>query len=445
MGNCWGSEQGPVAPLTKSTTPSASGGKENKYKAPVPMAPPLTMVATPVDEEKHAPNYVCHRTRRSTPVDEAVTNARTGEAIRSVTLPPVPMGKIVVPQLKIFGYSELKSATRNFRPDSLVGEGGFGRVYKGWIDETTMAPSKVGVGVPIAVKRCNPDSLQGLKEWKTEIDFLGKFSHPNLVKLIGYCWEDKELLLVYEYMQKGSLENHLFRQRVEPPSWSKRIRIAMDAARGLDFLHSNANCVIYRDFKTANILLDENYGAKLSDFGLARLGPPIDRSHITTQAVGTLGYAAPEYVNTGHLYVASDVYGFGVVLLEILTGLRAYDTSRPTGQTILTDLYKPMLQNKSKLKKIIDPRMEEYPAEGVNKLAQLILRCLENDPKHRPNMSEVLSLLEGISALRMSSKPVSSKSQTNGQKKKPTKPHNHHPSPFHPHRPKAQSHKNTHG
>ena len=145
------------------------------------------------------------------------------------------------------------------------------------------------------------------------------------------------------------------------------------------------------------------------------------------------------------MYVASDVYGFGVVLLEILTGLRAYDINRPTGQTILTDLYKPKLLNKSQLKKIIDPRMGEYPSEGVNKLAQLILRCLENDPKHRPQMSEVLSLLEGISTVRMRSKPVSSKSQTNGQQKKLTKAHNHHASPFHHHRPKAPSHKNTHG
>ena len=124
---------------------NCEGVKEKNYKAPVPMAP-LTMVVTPVDK--------------------VVANASTGGAIRSVPLPPVPMGRVVVPQLKIFGYAELKSATRNFRPDSLVGEGGFGRVYKGWIDENTMAPSKVGVGIPIAVKRCSPDSLQGLKEWK---------------------------------------------------------------------------------------------------------------------------------------------------------------------------------------------------------------------------------------------------------------------------------------
>lgn len=338
---------------------------------------------------------------------------------------PPSVGRIIKPDLKIYTFAELKSATRNFRPDSMLGEGGFGRVYKGWIDKTTLAPSKVGVGVPVAVKKCSADSAQGLKEWKTEINFLGKFSHPNLVRLIGYCWEDKELLLVYEYMNKGSLENHLFQKNVDPPSWSTRISIAMDAARGLDFLHTSENTVIYRDFKAANILLDENFAAKLSDFGLARIGPPVDKSHVTTQAVGTYGYAAPEYINTGHLYVRSDVYGFGVVMLEMLTGFRAYDLNRPSGQTSLVDWYKPMLSEKSKLKKIIDPRMEEYPPEGANKLAQLILRCLQNDPKNRPPMSEVLIILERISTIRMnpkSSKPSSSK---------PKRPHSYHPSPGH--------------
>ncbi|KAL2895196.1 putative serine/threonine-protein kinase CST [Bienertia sinuspersici] len=449
----------------------------------------------------------------NTPPDAMRGGARVG--------PPEPeVGRIIKPDPKVYTFSELKSATRNFRPDSVLGEGGFGRVYKGWIDKTTLAPSKVGVGIPVAVKKCNADSAQGLKEWKTEINFLGKFSHPNLVRLIGYCWEDKELLLVYEYLNKGSLESHLFQKNVDPPSWSTRISIAMDAARGLDFLHTSENKVIYRDFKAANVLLDENYVAKLSDFGLARLGPPVDKSHVTTQAVGTYGYAAPEYINTeievpiyfllcgdfaeerwrkdieegeekgeegrmvavttngvdpsmlvravgggsgslvdvgidgggGHLYVRSDVYGFGVVMLEMITGLRAYDLNRPSGQTSLVDWYKPMLSEKSKLKKIIDPRMEEYPPEGINKLAQLILRCLQNDPKNRPPMSEVVMILERISTIRMnpkSSKPSSSKSKGHGNK---PRHHSYHPSPAHQKQaggsgtsPRPKAHRHTHG
>jgi serine/threonine protein kinase len=160
----------------------------------------------------------------------------------------------------MFTLAELKSATRNFRPDTVLGEGGFGRVFKGWVDENTYAPSKVGIGMAVAVKKSNPDSPQGLQEWQSEVKFLGKFSHPNLVKLLGYCWEDKEYLLVYEYMQKGSLENHLFRRGAEPLPWDTRLQIAIGAARGLAFLHTSEKSVIYRDFKSSNILLD---GVKL--------------------------------------------------------------------------------------------------------------------------------------------------------------------------------------
>ncbi|KAK9270885.1 hypothetical protein L1049_026471 [Liquidambar formosana] len=316
-------------------------------------------------------------------------------------------GKIITPNLKMFTFAELKSATRNFRPDTVLGEGGFGRVFKGWVDEKTYAPSKVGVGIAVAVKKSNPDSPQGLKEWQSEVKFLGKFSHPNLVRLLGYCWEDKEFLLVYEYMQKGSLENHLFRRGAEPLSWSTRLNIAIGAARGLAFLHTSEKQVIYRDFKTSNILLDGDYNAKLSDFGLAKLGPSNGNSHVTTQVIGTYGYAAPEYVATGfhtclgHLYVKSDVYGFGVVLLEMLTGLLALDTNRPGGEHNLVEWTKPSLSDKKKLKKIMDPRLQEqYPLKGASQAAQLVIKCLESDPKNRPSMEEVLETLEQINAIR---------------------------------------------
>ncbi|OAY50378.1 probable serine/threonine-protein kinase PIX13 isoform X2 [Manihot esculenta] len=317
-------------------------------------------------------------------------------------------GKVISPNLKIFTLTELKSATRNFRPDTVLGEGGFGRVFKGWIDEKTYAPSKVGVGMAVAVKKSNPDSLQGLEEWQSEVKFLGKFSHPNLVKLLGYCWEEKQFLLVYEYMQKGSLENHLFRKGAEPLSWEVRLKVAIGAAQGLAFLHTSEKSVIYRDFKTSNILLDGDYNAKLSDFGLAKLGPINGNSHVTTRVMGTYGYAAPEYVATGHLYVKSDVYGFGVVLLEMLTGLRALDTNRPTGEHNLIDWARPSLSDKRKLKKIMDPRLEEqYPIKGAMQAAELIIQCLGSDPKTRPSMEEVLESLEKINAIK--EKPKESK------------------------------------
>ncbi|KAF3567538.1 hypothetical protein DY000_02011977 [Brassica cretica] len=202
-------------------------------------------------------------------------------------------------------------------------------------------------------------------------------------------------------MQKGSLENHLFRKGsvVQPLSWEMRLKIAIGAAKGLAFLHASEKQVIYRDFKASNILLDASYNAKLSDFGLAKLGPSASQSHITTRVMGTQGYAAPEYVATGHLYVKSDNYGFGVVLAEILTGLRAVDPLRPTGQQNLTDWIKPHLSERRKLRRIMDPRLEgKYPFKSAFRVAQLALKCLEPEQKNRPSMKEVVEALELVVA-----------------------------------------------
>ncbi|WCJ40013.1 Protein kinase superfamily protein [Euphorbia peplus] len=313
-----------------------------------------------------------------------------------------PNGQILpTPNLRIFSFAELKAATRNFRSDTVLGEGGFGKVFKGWLDDKLTG--KPGIGTVIAVKKLNSESLQGFEEWQSEINFLGRLSHPNLVRLIGYCWEEKELLLVYEFMQKGSLENHLFGRgsTVQPLPWETRIKVAIGAARGLAFLHTSDKQVIYRDFKASNILLDGSYTAKISDFGLAKLGPSASQSHVTTRVMGTYGYAAPEYVATGHLYVKSDVYGFGVVLVEILTGLRALDTNRPSGRHNLAEWIKPYLYDKRKLKSIMDSRLEgRYPSKAAVKIAQLALTCIESEPKHRPSMKEVVEILVTIEATK---------------------------------------------
>ncbi|KAI3947797.1 hypothetical protein MKX01_034462 [Papaver californicum] len=316
-----------------------------------------------------------------------------------------PDGQILpTPSLKVFTFAELKAATGNFKPDTVLGEGGFGKVFKGYLDEKTHAPSKIGSGMIVAVKKLNSESMQGFEEWQSEVNFLGRLYHPNLVKLLGYCWEDKELLLVYEFMQKGSLENHLFRRMistVQPLSWSIRLKIAMGAAKGLAFLHSSEKKIIYRDFKASNILLDGHFNAKLSDFGLAKNGPLAGDSHVTTRVMGTYGYAAPEYVATGHLYVKSDVYGFGVVLLEMLTGLRALDSNRPSGQHNLVEWLKPSLSDRRKLVRMMDQRLEgQYPSKGAALAAQLSLKCLAPEPKNRPGMKEVVESLEQIQAIK---------------------------------------------
>lgn len=303
-------------------------------------------------------------------------------------------------ELRKFSYGDLKVATRNFRPDSLLGEGGFGCVFKGWVDEYSTAPVKPGTGLTVAVKILNPNSLQGHNEWLAEVYFLGLLHHPNLVKLVGFCMEEDHRLLVYEFMQRGSLENHLFRRGALPLSWDTRMKIALGAAEGLAFLHGRSKAVIYRDFKTSNILLDVDYNAKLSDFGLAKDGPDGDKSHVSTRVMGTYGYAAPEYVMTGHLTARSDVYSFGVVLLEIVTGRKCMDKSRPSGEHNLVEWARPYLNEKKRVFRLIDPRLAQYSEKGAYKAASLAFRCLSRDPRVRPLMPEVVQTLVLLQSMK---------------------------------------------
>ncbi|KAL0389268.1 UNVERIFIED_CONTAM: putative serine/threonine-protein kinase PBL3 [Sesamum calycinum] len=254
----------------------------------------------------------------------------------------------------------------------------------------------------VAVKKLKLESFQGHREWLTEVNYLGLLHHENLVKLIGYCSESDNKLLVYEYMPKGSLENHLFRKGAQLMSWATRMRIAVDVARGLSFLHSLDANVIYRDLKASNVLLDAEFNAKLSDFGLAREGPKGDKTHVSTRVVGTRGYAAPEYVATGHLTPKSDVYSYGVVLLELLSGKRATGDDNAGGaEETLVDWAKPFLSDNRKVLRIMDSRLGgQYSKKGAQAAAALALRCLHTDPKYRPSMMEVLAALEQLQTSR---------------------------------------------
>uniref|UniRef100_A0A0D6R406 non-specific serine/threonine protein kinase n=1 Tax=Araucaria cunninghamii TaxID=56994 RepID=A0A0D6R406_ARACU len=297
----------------------------------------------------------------------------------------------------VFTLNELKTVTKNFRLDYVLGKGGFGRVYKGFIDEDMKPGFKAQ---PVAVKCLDPEGHQGHKEWLAEVIFLGQLSHPHLVKLIGYCCEDEHRMLVYEFMARGSLENHLFRKMSVPLSWSTRMKIALGTAKGLAFLHEGEKPVIYRDFKTSNILLDDDFTAKLSDFGLAKGGPEGDETHVSTRVMGTYGYAAPEYVMTGHLTARSDVYSFGVVLLEMLTGRRSMDKTRPSRECNLVEWARPLLNEKRKLLQILDPRLDgEYSVKGVQKAANLAYHCLSQNPKARPLMRDVVETLEPLQVM----------------------------------------------
>ncbi|KAL4332198.1 hypothetical protein GQ457_07G039610 [Hibiscus cannabinus] len=301
---------------------------------------------------------------------------------------------LVGSNLHIFTLEELKLITQSFSSSNFLGEGGFGPVHKGFIDDKLRPGLK---SQPVAVKLLDLEGLQGHREWLTEVVFLGELRHPHLVKLIGYCCEEEHRVLVYEYMPRGSLENQLFRRYSVSLPWATRMKIALGAAKGLAYLHEAEKPVIYRDFKASNILLDSDYNAKLSDFGLAKDGPEGDDTHVSTRVMGTQGYAAPEYVMTGHLTAMSDVYSFGVVLLELLTGRRSVDKSRCPREQNLVEWAKPMLKDPRKLGRIMDPRLEgQYSESGARKAAALAYQCLSHRPKQRPKMSDVVKTLEPL-------------------------------------------------
>ncbi|CAO2163113.1 unnamed protein product [Urochloa humidicola] len=296
--------------------------------------------------------------------------------------------------LHAFTYAELRAATGGFSRANYLGCGGFGPVYRGHVGRRPGLEEEMEV----AVKYLDPEcGTQGHREWLAEVFFLGQLRHENLVRLVGYCYEDEHRMLVYEYMSNGSLEKHLFNSLDGAMPWMRRMEIAVGAAKGLAFLHDADTPVIYRDFKASNILLDEDYTAKLSDFGLAKDGPQGDATHVTTRVMGTNGYAAPEYIMTGHLTAKSDVYSFGVVLLELLTRRRSVDRARRPREQSLVDWARPYLKKADKLNRVMDPAMEcEYSCRGAERAAMVAYKCLSQNAKSRPTMREVVQALEPI-------------------------------------------------
>ncbi|KAF7145274.1 hypothetical protein RHSIM_Rhsim04G0002400 [Rhododendron simsii] len=282
---------------------------------------------------------------------------------------------------QIFSFSDLSVATQNFNPDSLVGEGGFGR--------------------DVAVKQLDRNGFQGNREFLVEVLLLSLLHHTNLVNLVGYCADGDQRILVYEYMSNGSLEDHLLGMSPDkkPLDWNTRMKIAEGAARGLEYLHEAANPpVIYRDFKASNILLDGEFNPKLSDFGLAKLGPTGDKSHVSTRVMGTYGYCAPEYALTGQLTTKSDVYSFGVVFLEIITGRRVIDNSRPSEEQNLVTWAQPLFKDKRKFSLMADPSLEgNYPIKGLYQALAIAAMCLQEEASVRPLISDVVTALAFLS------------------------------------------------
>ncbi|KAB2622259.1 serine/threonine-protein kinase PBS1-like [Pyrus ussuriensis x Pyrus communis] len=299
-----------------------------------------------------------------------------------------------------FVFRELAAATRNFRPQCLLGGGGFGRVFKGRLKSTNQV---------VAIKQLDRDGLQRNREFLVEVLMLSLLHHPNLVNLIGYCADGDQRLLVYEYMPLGSLDDHL--HDVLPGKrgldWNTRMNIAAGAAKGLEYLHDKASPpVMHRNLKSSNILLGEGYHPKLSDFGLATLGPVGDNTITVTI---NIGYCAPEYGMTGQFTLKSDVYSFGVVLLEIITGRTAIDNTRGAGEQILVAWARTLFKGRKKLSQMADPTLQgQYPQRGLYQALAVAAMCVQEKPNMRPVIADVVTALTYLASQKYDheTKPV---------------------------------------
>uniref|UniRef100_A0A2N9H8V4 non-specific serine/threonine protein kinase n=1 Tax=Fagus sylvatica TaxID=28930 RepID=A0A2N9H8V4_FAGSY len=297
-----------------------------------------------------------------------------------------------VPKLKSakrFSFEELKKYTNNFSEGNSIGSGGYGKVYK----------STLPTGELIAIKRAQRDSLQGGLEFKTEIELLSRVHHKNLVSLVGFCFEQGEQMLVYEYIPNGTLMDSLSGKSGIRLDWMGRLKATLGAARGLVYLHEHANpSIIHRDIKSNNILLDESFNAKVADFGLSKSELDSERNSVTTEVKGTLGYLDPEYYMTQQLTKKSDVYSFGVVMLELITARRPIER----GKYIVGEVRKAMDKTKDldNLHEIIDPFIGLGKSlKGLEEFVDLAMRCVEESGDKRPTMDEVVKEIEKIMQL----------------------------------------------
>lgn len=292
--------------------------------------------------------------------------------------------------LQVFTFKQLHSATGGFGKSNVIGHGGFGLVYRGVLQD----------GRKVAVKLMDRAGKQGEEEFKVEVELLSRLHSPYLLALVGYCSDSNHKLLVYEFMANGGLQEHLYpingsntiSSRLD---WETRLRIALEAAKGLEYLHEHVSPpVIHRDFKSSNILLDKNFHAKVSDFGLAKLGSDKAGGHVSTRVLGTQGYVAPEYALTGCLTPKSDVYSYGVVLLELLTGRVPVDMKRAQGEGVLVSWALPQLTDREKVVEIMDPALEgQYSMKEVVQVAAIAAMCVQPEADYRPLMADVVQSL----------------------------------------------------
>ncbi|CAL5439530.1 unnamed protein product [Camellia sinensis] len=306
---------------------------------------------------------------------------------------PPPLCSICQHKAPVFGkpprwftYAELELATGGFSQANFLAEGGYGSVHRGVLPD----------GQAVAVKQHKLASSQGDQEFCSEVEVLSCAQHRNVVMLIGFCIEDRRRLLVYEYICNGSLDSHLYGHHRGTLEWSARQKIAVGAARGLRYLHEECRvgCIVHRDMRPNNILITHDFEPLVGDFGLARWQPDGDTG-VETRVIGTFGYLAPEYAQSGQITEKADVYSFGVVLVELVTGRKAVDLNRPKGQQCLTEWARPLLEEYA-IDELVDPRLvNNYNEQEVYCMLHAASLCIRRDPHSRPRMSQVLRILEG--------------------------------------------------
>ncbi|KAE8716673.1 putative receptor protein kinase TMK1 [Hibiscus syriacus] len=305
----------------------------------------------------------------------------------------------------VISIQVLKTVTNNFSEQNVLGRGGFGTVYKGELHD----------GTKIAVKRMESGVVteKGLAEFKSEIAVLTKVRHRNLVALLGYCLDGNERLLVYEYMPQGTLSRHLFNwedEGLQPLEWMRRLTIALDVARGVEYLHGLAQqSFIHRDLKPSNILLGDDMRAKVADFGLVRLAPVDGKQSIETRLAGTFGYLAPEYAVTGRVTTKVDVFSFGVILMELISGRRALDETQPEESLHLVTWFRRMHINKDTFRKAIDEtiQLDEETLASISTVSELAGHCCAREPYQRPDMSHAVNVLSSLAELWKPAEPDS--------------------------------------
>ncbi|KAF3975647.1 hypothetical protein CMV_001101 [Castanea mollissima] len=348
-----------------------------------------------------SPNAMVIHPRHSASDNESVkitvagSSVSVGAVSEAQTLPSTEPGDIQMVEAgnMVISIQVLRNVTNNFSEQNILGQGGFGTVYKGELHD----------GTKIAVKRMESGVIagKGLAEFKSEIAVLTKVRHRHLVALLGYCLDGNERLLVYEYMPQGTLSRHIFNwaeEGLKPLEWTKRLILALDVARGVEYLHGLAHqSFIHRDLKPSNILLGDDMRAKVADFGLVRLAPE-GKGSIETRIAGTFGYLAPEYAVTGRVTTKVDIFSFGVILMELITGRKALDETQPEESMHLVTWFKRMYINKDSFCKAIDPTIDlnEETIASISKVAELAGYCCAREPFQRPDMGHTVNVLSSL-------------------------------------------------